>query len=111
MERVTTGNRPIPLAASGTAHLSEKVLGDDAVSGENLLPPCNEWYFTNIGSGVLQLTPKFFDGGGLITSHTTYAVPANDTLVLDIAAVADWLITETGGAASSKVIVRGYDRD
>jgi hypothetical protein len=93
------------LAASGSTLLStvRATEGNSSASGLPI-PEANEWHFTNIGTGTVVATP-YFNG---VTSHAGYTIPANDSLIIDLAGMNDWKIEETGGAAGAIVTLVGY---
>ena len=93
------------LAASGNTLLStvRSTEGTASSTGKSV-PEANEWHFTNIGTGTVVVTPYFNN----VTSHGTYTVPANDSLIIDLGGMNDWKIEETGGAAAAIVTLVGY---
>ena len=98
----------ITLSASGNTTLSAVRLAEGLNStlarsvGEG-----NEWHWTNIGTGTVVVTP-YFNG---VTTHGGYTVPANDSLIIDLAGMNDWKIEETGGAVGAIVTVVGFNKE
>lgn len=97
----------VNLVANDSTLLSSLRVTDGTNSGSGGVPVANEWHFTNVGSGTVTVTPHFGTG----TSHTGYTVPSNDSIIIDLCGMTDWLIAETGGVSSSSVTVVGFFRD
>ncbi len=96
-----------PLAASGHILLSTVRVNDGTNSRPGTIPEATDWFFTNIGTGTLHVTP-YFNG---IATHAAYTVGANDSTTVNIAGVNDWKIEEVGGAVGADVTVVGYEME
>lgn len=94
-----------PVAAGANKLLSDVRVSEGVNTTAGTIPEATDWFFTNLGSGSVTVTPYFND----VQTHSGYVVASNTTKVVSLAGANDWKVEETGGVSAVSVTVVGHE--